>query len=385
MSPTLRRLQYTTVIVVLIALLVVYVTRAKPLSVSVTEVVRANVEATVANTRAGSIRACRRAKLSPDTGGQITRLHVREGDKVEQNQVLVEIWNDSLKAQLELAKQEAKAANAQAKKVCVQTDISIREAARLAHLLKQKLASEEQTEKAQGEAKAGRAACQAAQSTAAVSEEKIKVINVALDKTILRAPFRGVVAEVNGEVGEFVTPSPVGVATLPVVDIIDDSCIYMEAPIDEMDAAAIQPGMPARITLDAFPNHPFAARVFRIAPYVQDIEKQARTVDVILHFAHLIGEQNLLPGYSADAEIILRSKSDVLAVPTEAIVENNFVYLYRRDSQKVEKRQISKGIGNWVRTEITAGLAEGDLIVTSLNVAGLNDGVSAVVKPATSQ
>jgi HlyD family secretion protein len=182
------------------------------------------------------------------------------------------------------------------------------------------------------------------------------------------------VAEVNGELGEIVTPSPVGIPTLPVIDLIDFGCIYVLAPIDEVDAPSVKVGLPARITLDAFPNHPFDAKVHRIAPYVQDKEKQARTVDVEVYFARTIGEQNLMPGYSADAEIILARRDNVLRVPTETLFENNHVYVYHDDGT-VEKRQIETGIGNWSFTEVTGGLKEGDRIVTSIGIEGLADGV----------
>jgi HlyD family secretion protein len=78
--------------------------------------------------------------------------------------------------------------------------------------------------------------------------------------------------------------------------VIDTSCLYVSAPIDEVDATAIRTGMEARITLDAFPKTNFKGRVRRIAPYVLEIEKQARTVEVETVFADLPGNENLLPG-----------------------------------------------------------------------------------------
>jgi len=51
------------------------------------------------NTRAGTIKACRRAKLAPAAGGQIVKLWVKEGERVQQGQVLLELWNTDLSAQ----------------------------------------------------------------------------------------------------------------------------------------------------------------------------------------------------------------------------------------------------------------------------------------------
>lgn len=74
-----------------------YGTRPKPVTV-VVEADSGRVENTVANTRAGSVAACRRAKLAPPAGGRIEKLYVREGDRVRMGQVLLTLWNDDLAA-----------------------------------------------------------------------------------------------------------------------------------------------------------------------------------------------------------------------------------------------------------------------------------------------
>ena len=151
------------------------------------------------------------------------------------------------------------------------------------------------------------------------------MIKAELERTRLVAPFAGVVAEVNGEIGEFVTPSPVGIPTPPAVDLMDISCLYVSAPIDEVDAPRIRVGMSANISLDALPGEIFAGTVKRIAPYVLEVEKQARTVDVEVDFICPQDCENMLPGYSADVEVVLDEKDAVLRVPTEAILEGNQV------------------------------------------------------------
>lgn len=375
-----RTTKYLVILAVVIAIgfLINYLSKPKPIEVTTATASLGAVESTVTNTRAGTVMACRRARLAPHAGGQIARLAVEEGDKVHTDDILVELWNEDNKAQLLLARNEANAASAKADEACVRYEVANREAKRLTRLRQQNLASEEQTEAAQGNARALKAACNAARDQIKVAQSRIDVVNAAVERTIIRAPFDGVVAEVNGEVGEFVTPSPVGIPTLPVIDLIDYQCIYVLAPIDEVDAPAVKVGLPARITLDAFPNHPFEAKVHRIAPYIQDMEKQARTVDVEVYFAHSIGEQNLVPGYSADAEIILARKENVLKVPTETIFDEHYVYVYHQGGT-LEKRQIETGIGNWSFTEVTGGLKENDIVVTSIGIEGLADGADVTL------
>ena len=163
----------------------------------------------------------------------------------------------NLTAQLERTRQEANSASATARARCIEAEQARREADRQQKLLVRKLVSEEQVDQAVSAANAGDAACEAAGSTAAVSRARIGVAEAMLEKTRLIAPFDGVVAEINGELNEYVTPSPIGIPTPPAVDLIENRCFYMTAPIDEVDVAGIAVGQTARITLDAFGDRRF--------------------------------------------------------------------------------------------------------------------------------
>ncbi|MBN2419298.1 MAG: efflux RND transporter periplasmic adaptor subunit, partial [Deltaproteobacteria bacterium] len=277
-----------------------YYSQPEPLAVKLVSVEKGTVENTVANTRAGTISACRRTRLSPSMGGQISELPVKEGQRVKKGDLLIELWNKDILAELSLARSEANAAKARSTAACLQAEVSEREAERLKNLRKIGAASEEQTDKAVTLAKALRADCEAAKASALMSESRIRVVEANLDRTRLKAPFDGIIAEITGELNEYLTPSPPGIPTPPAVDLIDDSCFYVTAPIDEVDAPSVQTGLEARITLDAFRGTYFPGVVSRIAPYVMDMEKQARTVDVDVTFSNIDDIKNMLAGYSAD-------------------------------------------------------------------------------------
>lgn len=379
MSRRRRIVIIVTLSVVSLIALISWLKRPKPVAVLLATVEQGEVQRTVTNTRAGTLLACRRAKLSPSIGGQIANLPVHEGDTVKAGQVLFEIWNDDLLAQVQLAQSEQTASTARAREACVQSEVAQREAERLTKLRKKGLASIESTEQAVGQAKARDAACKAANATIEVSQSKLAVAQAALDRTRLIAPFDGTIAEVNGELGEYVTPSPVGIPTPPAIDLIDTSCLYVTAPIDEVDAPEIKAGMPARISLDAFGKDYFKGKVRRVAPYVLDVEKQARTVDVEVNFLSDKDNVNMLPGYTADVEVILDTRDKTLRIPTEALLENNRVYVYDAGSQSISEVQVSTGLSNWQYTEVKKGIDAGQQIVTSIDREGLSDG--ARVKP----
>lgn len=350
--------------------------RTVPLLLDTVAVAEGPVAETVTNTRAGTVEACRRARLAPQAGGQIARLPVHKGDHVKKGQVLLELWSEDLRAELTLAERDAASTRAHRDEICVSARVARTESERLAKLADRKLVSVELVERAAGQAESGAASCRAAGEQIRVAEARVDATRARLERMLLRAPFDGTVAEINGELGEFVTPSPVGIPTPPAVDVVDNTCIYITAPIDEVDAPRVREGMKARVTLDAFKNRRFPAHVRRVAPYVLEVEKQARTVEIE---AEIEGSAaaGLLPGYSADVEVVLAEQPRVLRVPTRALIEGKRVYVFDAAKRRVHLRDVETGIGNWEYTEVRRGLAAGERIVLSVDRAGLADGVAA--------
>ncbi len=357
--------------------------RPKPLPVPVSAVRQGTVERIVANTRGGTVRACRRARLAPSLGGQIAKLTVRKGDRVGAGALLLELWNQDLQAQVRLAEREAEAALAKARARCLNAKNAAREAERQIKLKEKGLASEEALDRAVTAAQVGQADCEAAQANARVRSARLGVAQAKLEKTRLRAPFAGVIAEVSGELNEYVTPSPPGIPTPPAVDLIDDSCFYISAPIDEVDAAQVQLGDETRVTLDAFGDQVFPGTVRRIAPYVLDREKQARTVEVEVGLQEMPQSVRLLAGYSADVEIIVERREHTKYIPTAALDPDHRVLVLDPETGRLVQKQVEIGLSNWDRTEVRSGLVIGDLVVNASDQEGIAPGVLAV--PAEAQ
>jgi HlyD family secretion protein len=373
------RLALALIAVALLAAAGWYLTRPKPVAVAVALADVGRVENTVANTRAGSVMPCRRAKLAPPAGGRIEQLNVTEGDRVRPGQVLLTLWNDDLTARERLSREQLLTAKAHVREVCELAQASARDARRARDLRARNFVSQEAVERADADASAKQASCDSAGTQVAEAEARIQASRADTDRTVLRAPFAGVVAEVNGELGEYLTPSPPGIPTLPAVDLIDDSCLYVSAPIDEVDAAQLKVGMTGRVTLDAYRGQHFPGRVRRIAPYVLAVEKQARTVEVEVEFDHPGDAKHLLVGYSADIEIVVTGDDNVVRIPTPALMPGNRVLLLGAGGT-LEERKIETGLANWEFTEVKSGLARGDRVVTSLEREGVKAGARAVVE-----
>jgi len=375
------RARYPILLVLILAIGagVWWVKRPKPIPVVLQSVDRGTVEATVSNTRAGEIEACQRAKLSTIAGGRIEYIGVTEGERVTKGQVLMRLWNEDAAAQVIVAERQLDTAQKRVAEACTIAANAQREARRQEALNAKGFVSKSAVQAAETEARARAAACQSARTAIATAEAQVDAARATNERTVLLAPFDGTIAKIEGKLGEYTTPSPPGVATPPAIDLIDETCLYVKAPMDEVDAPRIKVGQPVRITLDAISGRTWAGTVRRIAPYVQAVEKQARTVDVEVDFARPEDARGLLVGYSADAEVVLDVAQNTLRIPTAALREGNTVLRFRPADNMLEARTITPGIANWEYTEVKDGLDEGDRIVTSLEREGVEAG--ALVTP----
>ncbi len=130
-------------------------------------------------------------------------------------------------------------------------------------------------------------------------------------------------------------------------------------------------------TLDAIKGKSFAGKVKRVAPYVLELEKQARTVEVEVAFTDPPTAENLLVGYSANVEIVHTTHANVLRIPTQTLLEGKRVLAYRPADSMLEERTVTTGLANWEHTEIISGLNEGGQIELSLDQAGVKAGVKS--------
>ena len=288
------------------------------------------VEETVTNTRAGTVKVRLRAELSPQVGGLVVALPHREGDWVEAGQILVELDSRAQRAELASARTTVEAAKAQADEACLAAELAEKELSRVETLHAQGIASEQNLDLLDTDRDRTRAGCAAARATVGQAESRVFAAEVQLEFTELRAPFAGTVAEVSTEVGEYITPSPPGLPIPPVIDLLDPASIYVSAPIDEVDAERILVGQVVRVTVDSRPDLTFDGSVVRVAPYVLDVLEQNRTVEVEVELADPPAMVGVLPGTSADVELILDRRDNSLRIPASAVAEGGKVLILGR-------------------------------------------------------
>lgn len=376
-----RWLVVAIVVAAVVALLRLFVWPPEVVEVDVARVERGVVEEIVTNSRAGTIKARLRARLSPQQGGRVARLPFARGAQVPAGAVVLALDDSLQQAGLRLAIEDTRAVEARAEEACLAAELAARELTRGLALQTGGLASEQLLDALSSGRDRSAAACRAARAAAAQAAARVRLAEAELALTVVVAPFAGVLGEVGTEVGEWITPAPPGVPIPPVLDLIDPSSLYVSAPIDEVEAEKLATGLQVRVALDARPGRKLSGHVVRVAPFVVDHLEQNRTVEIEVELADTESVGGLLPGLSADVEIIISRADNVVRLPTAAVSEGGKVLVL--EGGRLSERTIERGMRSWLFTEVKRGLHEDELVVTSRDSTAVKAGARARARSRT--
>ncbi len=349
----------------------------KRVPVTVHRVGVGRVEDTVVNSRAGTVQSRLRSEISPGIPGLVVEIPARKGAHVQRGEVLLRLNDREYRAQAELAERGVEAARAVADQAQLEAENAERQWKRTEELARNQVVSDTAIDLDRTRSLTTRAMAVAAQARVQEAAASLEVARATLEKTVITVPFDGVVLDVTTEVGEWISPSPPGVPLPPVLDLIDPKALYVSAPIDEADVARLQTRLPVRITLDAFRGQSFQGKLTYLSSFVETRQEQNRTLRVEAEFDEAQLPPNLLPGLSADVEIILDARDNVLRIPTYALLEDNRVLLVEGD--RLVERKVAVGLHNWSYTEITSGLLAGEAVVVSLDRPEVKTGARVAV------
>jgi RND family efflux transporter MFP subunit len=310
----------------------------------------------------------RKAALSSKATGRLEWLGVLEGSRVKANEVVARLENRDVQAALEQAAAQVNVAKANLE----QGQAELRDAEanfrRSTDLLAKKFISGAQHDSDTARLGKARAAISSQKAAVVSAEANRQAAEVALEQTVIRAPFDAIVLTKNADVGDNITPfsSAVG-AKGAVVTVADMDTLEVEADVAESSIAKIKVDQPCEVQLDALPETRLAASVSRIVPTV---DRSKATVLVKVRFVDK--DPRVLPDMSAKVAFLSRAPADdekraVLALQPGAIAE--------RDGKKVVfvlKDEKARA------TPVTTGRKIGEL----LEVQGLNAGDRVVLNPS---
>ncbi len=340
----------------------------------------------------GKIEPKAKVEVKSKASGIVKQIFVHYGDWVKQGQVLVELDKEELQARVREARAALTAARA-AEEAAVAAyernqveaqgpDLPFLKSAleRAEQLYRQGLIAKavlEEADKAYqlalhrqmtalrnvsvSRAEVARARAQVAQAQAMLDRAEEDLRN----STIV-SPMDGIVLSRDVEVGDAVSSILVlGSQATRLFTLGDVSDVYVLGKVDEADIGKVYLGQPARIVVESFKDRKFYGKVTKISPL--GVEKDnVTTFEVRVSIHNPTGE--LKANMTANAEIILEEKKNVLMVPEAAVIydaaRNTFLETPDPSAEKGRRRLAVKlGISNGIKTELIAGLKEGDPVI----------------------
>lgn len=303
----------------------------------------------------GTIEAWQSINITPDVGGKIDRIYVNEGERVAKEQVLAELDTRSIRLQLEQA--EAALAVAQANFNNAETNWE-----RMERLYKEKAVSEQQYEQVKLAYDSARAQLSQAQAAVNLAKHSLNV-------SIMKAPFGGVIASKNAEVGDVINPLMGGFSPGSgggVLTLVDFSRVKIRVEISGVDIQLIRKGQETILQVPTIPGREFRG-IVQVVNLAADPQTKKFGVEVAADNPDLV----LRPGTFGQIIIEVQTHENALAIPQKAVLEDSHVFI-ARDGKAVRK-EITQGLQNSMLVEIVNGVEEGDLVITEGNF-GLEDG-----------
>lgn len=275
-----------------------------------------SVESIVTTISAGTVEAEQMAMMGFGMSGRVKSVLKRSGDKVKTGDLIAELENDEL---ITIYRESAK------------------EQKRAAELFSEGLI---------------------AKTTKDDAEKAYDVAKANLDRSMIKAPFDGIIAELNLQVGDLVGQN---MSKVPV-RIIDLIPRIVKGVIDEFDLSKVKVGQLAKVIVPSVRRESFQAYVSKVIPFISTTREQDRTVQIELKFEE--GGEIVPVGASADIQIIIEKKEKVLSVPSRVILgTQQDRYLFKYKSGKLQKTKVTVGVGNYDRMEIKSGLELSEIVV----------------------
>jgi HlyD family secretion protein len=304
-------------------------------SVQTTSARRMQVESVVSSVTSGTVKAEQVAELAFGTVGRVKELNVKLGDKVNKGTVLAQVENEDLLSRMKVAREEL----ARSKRLSESNAIS--------------------------------------RSAFIQAQGNYDSALTAYEKSIITAPYDGIIAELNLEVGQL--SQITAVIPLALIRIVDLEPRYVRAEIDEVDLPKVGVGMSARVKVLAVRREPFQATVRKVVPFISSVREQDRTSEVELTITE--ASALLPPGASADVEVITAVKDNALTVVSKAVLGRGAQrYVYKVERGRAVKTPVSVGISSYAVTEVLSGLSDGDTVIIPSDKVDLQDGLRVSIK-----
>ena len=325
--------------------------------VKVAQVVKQKISEKLTYT--GTLEAWQKINIMPDIGGKVAKIYVEEGQRVEKDQLLAEMDTESIGLQLKQAEAALAVAEANYKNAAKNKE-------RMDRLLQEKAVSDQQYELV-------KLGYDAAEAQLAQAQAAVNMARHTLDVSIMKAPFKGIIASKNAQVGDVINPMMGSYGPVSgVLTLVDYSRIKIGVEVSQSDVVRIQKGQPAAVRVSRGEAKEYPGTV-TVVNTTADPQAKKFHVEVTVNNPEL----SLRPGTFGSVVFEVNSHDNALVVPQKAVIEDKYVFLVQ--GTKAVKKAVALGLKNSVLVEVTAGLKEGDLVIVEGNF-GLIDGTEVEIK-----
>ena len=374
-----------------VAAFVLHARGDKPLEVQTTMASRQKVVQKANAT--GKVQPKTQVKISADVSARIMRLGVKDGDRVEQGQFLVELDREAYLAAVERAQANVRSAEANARLVREGMLQAEREFNRAKEIVKRKLDSQARLDATEAAYKVEVARYESAVGNVTEARAAQKQSQDSLSKTAIYAPMAGVITELRRKLGEIAIGSQFQEDVIMVISDLSEMEVQLD--VDENDIVSVALGDLTEIEVDALPNRKLTGTAYEIgnSAKAQGEEGQAgnQKTEFLVKVAITDPPAELRPGMTASADIVTDTKESTLSVPIQCVTvrtleqlkagkegkegedaaaafkadDDGFVQLvFVLVDDKVVARQVETGIQGENLIEIVSGLEEGATVIS---------------------
>jgi RND family efflux transporter MFP subunit len=316
----------------------------------------------------GYVTPRRRATIAAKITGRVTSVHFDEGTRVQEGQLLATLDDSDVQRQLQSANADRDTSQAAIADYDVQLKNAEKELVRAEKLQAAGVQTQENLDNATMAADSLRAKIALAKQTVIGAKARIDEAQQAVDNTIIRAPFAGIVVSKDAQVGEMVSPVSAGggFTRTGIATIVDMNSNEIEVDVNESYIARVVPDQLVTAVLDAYPDWKIPCKVRTVIPTA---DRQKATVKVRISFIKL--DPRILPDMGVKVTFFGDEEKPVSGAPVPvALISQDairsdgaqkIVYLVKDDH--AERRAVKIGGARGTDVEIFAGLAPGDVVI----------------------
>jgi membrane fusion protein (multidrug efflux system) len=293
-------------------------------------------------TAVGSLTSNESVVITAEIPGRVVEIAFKEGQAARAGQVLVRLDRSILQAQRDRAE--------------ANLDLS--------------RATRDRSEVLLGDEAISRREWEEASAQWQLDEANLRLAQAQLDKTVLRAPFDGLLGLRYISPGEYVQPGQ------PIVTLDDTDPIKIDFRVPEVFSARLQDGQTVQVEVDAAPGTTFSGRVYAVAPVV-DPEGRSLLVRAVIPNP----DRSLRPGMFAQVHLVMEERPDALMVPEQALFSRGQdQFVYKVVDGVVAEAPVRLGLRQRGMVEIVEGLVPGDTVITAGQIK-VRPGVPVVIVP----